>query len=330
MGEKSVPSVPVKAMGNIRTIAPAKRWVFTLNNYTNEDIRTILFVFQTFIYVFQEEIGEKKKTPHLQGMVIFPKKLRPFTLTLDRRICWEKMKGTPAQAILYCMKEDTRKKNGRFWYKNIPAKFGAPKRPPNTLNIQQMFYWQWQVYNFIQSPPQKRKIWWLWEGEGGSGKTALQKFLYVHNDALILSGKRNDLKNGILNYITTKKRDPKIILINIPKVSNLVSWAGLEEIKDGLFYSGKYEGGMVCYDEPHVIVFSNYRPNNSGITISKDKLKIRRIWHGRLVNEEAIEKIQRIWREDKQFSVHLNEIDTDDEEKPKFDWDKFQIVNSLN
>ena len=39
-----------------------------------------------------------------------------------------------------------------------------------------------------------------------------------------------------------------------------LSWCGIEEIKDMFFYSGKYEGGMVCGENPHVIIFANEEP----------------------------------------------------------------------
>ena len=50
-----------------------------------------------------------------------------------------------------------------------------------------------------------------------------------------------------------------------------MSIAALESIKDMFFYSGKYEGGMVCGPNPHVMVFAN-EPPEYGI-LSKDRVK---------------------------------------------------------
>ena len=39
-----------------------------------------------------------------------------------------------------------------------------------------------------------------------------------------------------------------------------ISYDGIEEIKDMMFYSGKYEGGMVVGKCPRFIVFANNPP----------------------------------------------------------------------
>jgi hypothetical protein len=56
--------------------------------------------------------------------------------------------------------------------------------------------------------------------------------------------------------------DPEIVLINIPKSfdQEYLSYTGIEEVKDMLFYSGKYEGGQVDGNPPFVFVFSNIPP----------------------------------------------------------------------
>ena len=87
-------------------ISPAKRWCFTLNNYTEEDLSSIKSVFEVecdLIVVGMEE--GKEGTPHLQGYVEFKRKLRPLSLGLNRGIHWEKSKGTRKQNFDYCRKQ---------------------------------------------------------------------------------------------------------------------------------------------------------------------------------------------------------------------------------
>ncbi len=43
-------------------------------------------------------------------------------------------------------------------------------------------------------------------------------------------------------------------------MEDYVSYQALEEIKDGIFFSGKYEGGMKIFNSPHVICFANFSP----------------------------------------------------------------------
>jgi len=68
--------------GNCNTKIPLKKdirkrenqltnWFFTFNNYTADDILLLETKFKTICkkYVFQEEIGLKCGTPHLQGSI---------------------------------------------------------------------------------------------------------------------------------------------------------------------------------------------------------------------------------------------------------------------
>jgi len=86
-------------------ISPAIRWCFTLNNYTNEDISSIVLVFRDKckFCIIGDEVGESG-TPHLQGYVEFNTKLRPKGL-LSNKIHWEKAKGDRKQNVLYCSKQ---------------------------------------------------------------------------------------------------------------------------------------------------------------------------------------------------------------------------------
>lgn len=92
-----------------------------------------------------------------------------------------------------------------------------------------------------------------------------------------MSGKSADVKNGIVEYIKKNDTTPELVLMNIPKSFNTeyLSYEALENIKDMYFYSGKYEGGMVCGNCPHLFVFSNETPDYS--KLSKDRWVVREI-----------------------------------------------------
>lgn len=83
-----------------------RHWCFTLNNYTDNDIKDLCTSLSEGNYVFQKETGESG-TPHLQGFVSFK---HPRTLTGMKRIngrChWEVARNINA-AKDYCWKEDT-------------------------------------------------------------------------------------------------------------------------------------------------------------------------------------------------------------------------------
>ncbi len=88
-----------------------------------------------------------------------------------------------------------------------------------------------------------------------------------------MSGKSADMKNGIVQYIQKNEETPDIVLINVPRSSQeYVSYEGIESIKDMFFFSGKYEGGMVCGANPHVYIFANEPPPTE--KLSADRWKI--------------------------------------------------------
>lgn len=113
----------------------AKRWVFTINNPTEEDIfwnnlehcglvqdKEIQFL------IVQEEKGHEEQTKHYQGAIIFKQEIRLTQLKkINARAHWEVMRGTPQQARDYCRKEDTYTGGLRYEYGSLPERQEAPK-----------------------------------------------------------------------------------------------------------------------------------------------------------------------------------------------------------
>lgn len=81
-------------------------WVFTINNYTEEDIKRLEGLdVDEFFTVFGEEVGEKG-TPHLQGYIRAEKRLRRANIekVLGGR-AWCAVTHNPVAAIGYCLKD---------------------------------------------------------------------------------------------------------------------------------------------------------------------------------------------------------------------------------
>lgn len=242
-------------------------WCFTLNNYLIEQIEQIeqILRHECRWYIFQEEMSESG-TPHLQGTISLKVKQRLTALKkLNDKIHWEPTKSVTA-SVAYCSKEDTRNGNVYYYGFEPPIKY--------KVEIEQLHDWQLKIEQMIKLDPDDRSIYWYWENKGGIGKTTFQKYLFTnYEDVVILSGKGSDMKNGIVQYQSKNKRLPKIILINVPRsCHDYISYTGLEEVKDMMFFSGKYEGGMVCGKSPHLIVFANEEPDTS--KMSSDRWKV--------------------------------------------------------
>lgn len=252
-----------------KQISCAKRWCFTWNNYPDDwESRIVPLVPKIgFNYSIGKEIS-KSGTPHLQGYIKFNEKCRPMSKFNIKEIHWEKCIGNEKSNLEYTQKDGDFIQNFKIEYK---------------CKIENFYDWQIEIIKILNTEPDDRTIYWYWEPDGCAGKTTFQKYVFTHFESVIvLSGKGDDMKNGIVQYQKLNDKLPKIVLINIPRSSkNFISWSGLEQIKDMFFFSGKYEGGNVCGENPHLICFANHTPESDPETgdylVSNDRLKIIRI-----------------------------------------------------
>ena len=52
-----------------------------------------------------------------------------------------------------------------------------------------------------------------------------------------------------------------------------MSYEAFENLKDMIFYSGKYEGGMICGNCPHLFIFSNFHPDCEKMSVDRWNIK---------------------------------------------------------
>lgn len=241
-----------------------KNHFFTYNNYKIEEIAPIVATLQRFAYKgkIQTEVG-KNGTPHLQGMIWCHKKHRDTEFKLPKQIHWEKLEDEHNKRD-YCAKDESH--DGIFrteWGFPKPVKLIEPNRP-----------YQVEIVNIIQTEPDDRKVYWFYEPDGGVGKSSLCKYLCAKHNALYIDeGKKSDLINIIFNADMDKHN---IIVIDVPRSNgNTVSYKAIEQIKNGMICNTKYETGMKLFNPPHLIVFSNSRPDLT--MLSEDRWVVHRI-----------------------------------------------------
>lgn len=88
----------------------------------------------------------------------------------------------------------------------------------------------------------------------------------------MLGGAFKDGLFGIAKMVEAKK-PPTCLIWDLPRITkNHLSVATLEKVKDGCFYSPKYESIMVLFNPPHVIVFANCPPDLG--SMSADRWKV--------------------------------------------------------
>ena len=270
MDTNNLETIEIQSEGSGNTDEPTlqppqlKHHFFTFNNYNRDDIYMFCKLFDEicYMYCFQEEIGEKNNTPHLQGIISLHKRMRRTEFGLPKQIHWESVKHI-TKAYAYC--SDIKKRRGDIFYKNYKVQ--------KHLIINNRKEWMDTLENIIKVKcDDTRKIHWYYDTRGGAGKSIFSKYLCLYYNAIYLSrGNYKDLIN-----LVYKSEDINIVIVDLPRNNgNRVSYDALEAIKNGIICNVKYETGTKVFDSPHIIVFSNERPDMS--CLSKDRWNIKNI-----------------------------------------------------
>ena len=235
-------------------------WFFTWNNYEEYDGVNLAIKLDSICdkYIFQEETGQNG-TKHLQGSMHLKVRARLTELKkINPNIHWECTRNCSA-ADKYCCKEETR--TGKIWKHEKVRAFTRTKSKFDTIKPRE------DILELIKDEPDHRTINWVWdEGSTGKTKTAAWMQKKIHG-VCVANGKAADIKNHVINHLANDELD--VLLITIPRSAEEYLgglYGVIEEIKDGLIYSGKYEGGFANIEHPHVIVMCNFPPDYSKLT----------------------------------------------------------------
>lgn len=224
------------------------RWIMVLNNYTEEEIINIGSICSKYCKyaTIEKEIGDNG-TPHLQGYFELKTKARPSSLFNNKRIHFEKAKGSREQNDIYCSKDN-----------NIIVSIGRPK--PIKI-IQTLYTWQKEIEDLILTEPDDRKIYWFYDKKGNMGKSQFIKYCIVKHKVLFCSGgKHSDIINLVFNQ---DMDETNCVVFDIPRANEgYVSYSALESIKNGMVCNTKYETGVKIFNSPHILCFANFPPEN--------------------------------------------------------------------
>lgn len=265
-----VPSGSDEGNTKSRRPAPAKCWIFTWFMEEAEadgSIGSIVNDKRVKKWVIGKEHCPTTGMFHLQGWLYFKTKCRPKGFW-DDSIHWQKQsrKATIADNFEYCTKENDYIQN---LYEEIE----------DDLKGLDLFPWQEEIMDIINKKPDPRKIYWFWETVGNVGKSEFARHVCLNNPrAISVSGTPSDIKYAFLDLKKKDKDIPKIVFWDIPRTRHeFLSFEAIESIKNGMFFSTKYESGMLIYNKPHIIIFSNYPPPIGEEKLSKDRWEVRKI-----------------------------------------------------
>lgn len=297
----------------------AKRWVFTLNNPTDDEQHNLYTLGESitadgdesiFAYlIFGDEVGDNG-TPHLQGYLsLRTKKRLSYLKSLPgfERAHFEVARGTHKQASAYC------KKDGSFHEWGSPPSVGgsgaqfeqlrdwvasqetaptivdvwetfptlAARYKPAVLECIELFgkkpplvegelrLWQRRLDGIVSGEPDDRRIVFVVDPQGNSGKSWLCRYWLSHRGStqFLSIGKRDDLAFAV-------DVSSDLFVIDIPRGHmQYLQYGLLEMLKNRLVFSTKYVSQAKRFDHNvHVVVFSNEPPDMDALT--EDRYKI--------------------------------------------------------
>lgn len=255
--------------------------------------------------IYGREIAPTTGTPHLQGYVVYRHRMSVLLArTQFEPAHIEVARGSALQNREYCSKEGDfielgdipadvgqgRRTDIERYIDYLRQHDGYPSEPDIMLAFPSLWLrysdkllhyrdliceappmvegefneWQTDLAERLGEPPEDdRAIEFIVDPIGGAGKSwFIRKLLSTRKDVQMLSiGKRDDLAYAV-------DVSKKIFLVSVPRLSmEYLNYAVLEMIKDRLIFSPKYQSQTKRLNHrPHVVVFSNERPNFDRLT----------------------------------------------------------------
>lgn len=137
--------------------------------------------------------------------------------------------------------------------------------------------WQKLLLEELNRKPDSRKIIWYVDPAGCSGKTTISRYLSLDSQNVICfeNGKSADAKHAF--------NGQKIVIIDLARSSEQhINYEIMETLKNGSFFSPKYNSRYKHAGIPHLVVFANFYPD-------KDKMSADR-WDIRILHNVNVEK----------------------------------------
>ncbi len=217
-------------------------------------------------WIFQYECGSKSERYHVHIGIYFKNPIGTnFQKKFSSIIHWEF--GNWKHIKKYCCKVRTRI-NGP-WTNMTDLIFRDTLRDP--LRNQVLYRWQSDLKKLILTETSEfRKIFWYWERNGNMGKTSFARHIKIllGSQVLYINGCSKDILCAFAKTCT--KTDIKVCFFGLTRQdASHMSYKTLEIFGDGIGFSGKYESSDLIFNPPFVIVFSNFPPDESEVSVDR-------------------------------------------------------------
>lgn len=298
-----------------------RSYCFTINNYTDQTVTNLLAATGYVYIILGKEVAPSTNTKHLQSFIYFKdaktstaciKYFKKIADTFNPHI--EETIGTNQQAIDYCKKDgdyheagtppvdkhtngsvnkwnniiqdikegislaDLSEKYPEEHIKYVGGLMSAYNlhKPKHIEQLTQLRTWQTQLITTVNNHKHNdRTIHWIYDLIGNNGKTVLSHHLTSTANYI-------KLKNGKSADIAMSWNGEDVIFDLSRTSEDHINYDIIEQLKDGYVFSPKYNSCVKHYKKPKLLVFSNYLPKISAVSL--DRWQIYTIEDHELVN----------------------------------------------
>jgi hypothetical protein len=137
-------------------------------------------------------------------------------------------------------------------------------KPPTPINYGDLYLWQSQLLMRLSRPTDDRTVIWVYDPEGGKGKSFLTRLLVRNFGACFIDA---GIRDASVAYDYES-----IVVFDIAReegAEDTIPYKTMERLKDGYMFVSKYQSGTKVFDPPTVCVFANVRPNPEKITAKR-------------------------------------------------------------
>lgn len=125
--------------------------------------------------------------------------------------------------------------------------------------------WQQDLLIILNAPADDRKVYWYFDLAGSTGKSFMADYCVACHEAVIFThGKVQDIAHAY-NF------EPIVIFdlsrTQADKIDSV--YMAIENFKNGRFFSSKYQSVTKIFKKPHVVVFSNFYPEQGKLSIDR-------------------------------------------------------------
>jgi len=262
-----------------------KSFKITINNYSTENLHEFSLMIKNlnplkWVYSQEGETG----TYHIQAYLRFNKQTRRSSITrlINKELFCEltkKSKGCTVEEMdeeqwLYCVGlVDTKENKYNDTSKHNYDYF--PEEPIKILETENLRPFQKSLEDLLLGEVNKGKIIWVYDEEGGHGKTEMVRRWFVkYRVPFAYDNKTTDIVNLVFKnkkYFLSGAKCAMVYNFGRSTKNDKIPYNSMEMINDGCISNTKFK----CFtmNKPHVFVFAYCLPKMSKLTSSKWLIK---------------------------------------------------------